>query len=70
MKELEELKILNNRSGLMLMLIKKDHMSLTVCEAVGTTQEYVDASTFFNKEQAKEIMVYLSEFIAYDGKHD
>ena len=67
---MKDFHILNNRSGLMLMLVKKDHISLTVREAVGASQDYVDASTFFNKQQAKEMMGYLSEFIAYDGKDD
>ncbi len=65
-----ELKILNNRSGMIFNLIKKNHMAVMIREGQDASQTFTDASTFIDKEQAKQIMIYLSEFISYDGKSD
>ena len=68
--DMAELKILNNRSGMIFNLIKKNHMAVMIREGQDASQTFTDASIFIDKEQAKQIMIYLSEFISYDGKSD
>lgn len=50
--DMAELKILNNRSGMIFNLIKKNHMAVMIREGQDASQTFTDASTFIDKEQA------------------
>lgn len=69
MLENEELKIMNNRSGIEFALVKKDHMSVAIVEGAINGNLQV-SSTFFDVSQARIIVEYLMKFMYYNGEHD